>query len=380
MPALNLISLDVPDPPDYGGAIDIYHKIRSLHAAGVEVHLHCFQYGRRVTDALRALCKTVHTYPRRVGWLSQLSTLPYIVYSRRSNRLLANLRANEFPILCEGLHCTYFLTQGDLADRTVMLRSHNVEHDYYRYLARRETNALKKLFFLKEAYLLQRLVDRLPRQLPVAAISPADSRTLQREFPRTFWLPPFHANDVVQAREGFGRYALYHGNLSVSENSASAYRLIDRFAGKDVPLVIAGKAPGRKLRERVKEVTGVRLVPDPEQAQMDELIADAHVILLLTDQPTGIKLKLIESLYRGRFCVANPCMVEGTGLAALTVPAGEDVYSTTAGLLDLAFDRKAIEHRGSVLREQYDNHRNALILLEKLGLSQGHGLADPVAQ
>ena len=369
MPALHLISLDVPDPPDYGGAIDIYHKIRSLHAGGVEVHLHCFEYGRRLTDALKALCKTVHTYPRRVGWLSHLSTLPYIVYSRRSDRLLANLRANNYPILCEGLHCTYLLTQGDLADRTVMLRSHNVEHDYYRYLARRETNVLKKLYFLKEAYLLQRLVGRLPRHLPVAAISPADSRTLQKNFARTFWLPPFHANDAVQAREGFGRYALYHGNLSVSENSESAYRLIDHFAGKDVPLVIAGKAPGHKLRERVKEVTGVRLVPDPEQAQMADLIANAHVILLLTDQPTGIKLKLIESLYRGRFCVANSCMVDDTGLEQLVVSAGTDVYATTADLLGKAFDRTEIEHRRWVLRERYDNHRNTRLLLEKLGLS-----------
>lgn len=378
MPALNIISLDVPDPPDYGGIIDIFHKVRSLQATGVEVHLHCFTYGRSMTAALEAMCTSVHTYPRRVGWLSQWSSLPYIVYSRRSDRLVANLRTNDFPILCEGLHCVYPLLRDNFAHRTVMLRSHNVEHDYYRYLARRERNVVRKLFFAKEAYLLRRLLGRLPGWLPVAAISPADSRTLQTKFPNTFWLPPFHANDTVLSREGFGEYALYHGNLSVSENSEIAHRLVDRFDGKNIPLIIAGKRPDGRLRKRISLSANVRLLADPEQPQMAELIANAHVILLLTDQPTGIKLKLIESLYRGRFCVANASMVEGTGLEALVVPANTDVYATTAALLDRAFDHAAIEQRRSVMRAHYDNHRNALLLLGKLGLSPEHEPSDPV--
>ena len=380
MPALNLISLDVPDPPDYGGVIDIYHKIRSLHACGVEVHLHCFAYGRSVTATLEAMCKSVYIYPRRVGWMSQFSLLPYIVFSRRSDRLLSNLRTNDYPILCEGLHCVYPLLRGNFAYRTVMLRSHNVEHDYYRYLAQREENAVRKLFFAKEAYLLRRLLGRLPRRLPVAAISPADFRTLQSQFPNTFWLPPFHANDAVRSKEGFGEYALYHGNLSVSENSETAHRLVDLFGGKDIPLVIAGKGPGSELRERILQSPNVRLVADPEQTKMDELIANAHVILLFTEQPTGIKLKLIESLYRGRFCVANSPMVEGTGLEEFVISPAAGIYPTTAALLNQSFERTTIEHRRSVLRERYDNERNTLLLLEKLGLGRGNASPDPVPQ
>ena len=41
---LHLISFDVPFPANYGGVIDVFHKINSLHKIGVKVILHCFQY------------------------------------------------------------------------------------------------------------------------------------------------------------------------------------------------------------------------------------------------------------------------------------------------------------------------------------------------
>ena len=43
---LHLISFDVPFPANYGGVIDVFYKINSLHKIGIQVILHCFQYGR----------------------------------------------------------------------------------------------------------------------------------------------------------------------------------------------------------------------------------------------------------------------------------------------------------------------------------------------
>jgi hypothetical protein len=44
---LNIICFDVPFPADYGGAIEEFYKIKSLHAAGVKIYLHCFVYSGR---------------------------------------------------------------------------------------------------------------------------------------------------------------------------------------------------------------------------------------------------------------------------------------------------------------------------------------------
>ena len=100
---LHIISLDIPYPADYGGVIDIFYKLRSLHEAGVEITLHCFQYGNRTPQAeLKKYCKDVFYYPRLTGWKGLDMTLPYIISSRRSKDLLANLVQDDAPILFEG--------------------------------------------------------------------------------------------------------------------------------------------------------------------------------------------------------------------------------------------------------------------------------------
>ena len=43
---LHIVSFDVPFPPNYGGAVDVFYKIRALHKLGVKIHLHCFEYVR----------------------------------------------------------------------------------------------------------------------------------------------------------------------------------------------------------------------------------------------------------------------------------------------------------------------------------------------
>ena len=46
-------------------------------------------------------------------------------------------------------------------------------------------------------------------------------------------------------------------------------------------------------------------------------MADAQVNILRTDQPTGMKIKLLHALFCGRHCLVNSPMVAGTGLGDL---------------------------------------------------------------
>jgi hypothetical protein len=47
---------------------------------------------------------------------------------------------------------------------------------------------------------------------------------------------------------------------------------------------------------------------------MDELISTAHLHILYTKQPTGLKLKLLNVLFKGRFVICNSSMISGTGI------------------------------------------------------------------
>ncbi len=365
---LHIISLNVPYPPNYGGVIDIYYKVKALSQLGIKVHLHCFSYGREENAVLDELCEKVYYYKRKTGFRSNLSLWPYITYSRRSRKLLQRLKEDDYPILYEGLHTAYSLVKRQFADRVLLFRAHNMENDYYNFLAKQEPRFFLRLYYRKEALLLKRMLARIPANTCVGAISPEDTRRFLRRFKQSFWLPPFHANEELQCKEGLGEYVLYHGNLSVPENISAAKLLVHQFGNKDIALVVAGKDPDHVLQLAIASSANIRLVPDPDVREMDDLIQNAQVILLPTQQATGIKLKLLDSLYKGRHCVCNTLMVEGTMLEELCeiVHSDKDFYTESEKLMELPFCEDKISKRRAVLLKHYDNRENAVLLQKKL--------------
>ncbi|HTN16182.1 MAG TPA: hypothetical protein VL092_00770, partial [Chitinophagaceae bacterium] len=173
--AVHLISSDVPYPADYGGMIDVFYTIRQLAQAGIEVYLHCFQYGREEAPELKQYCKEVHYYKRKTGLTGLSLSLPYMMYSRRDARLLPNLLRIDAPIIFEGIHCCYLLNEPSLAGRKKILRNQNVEQQYYALLADRTDNPLKKLYFRAEAALLRRFENKLQAADFLAPISQKDT-------------------------------------------------------------------------------------------------------------------------------------------------------------------------------------------------------------
>jgi hypothetical protein len=62
---LHIVCHDVPWPADYGGVVDLFYKLKALHAEGVKIILHCFLYGERSRqDELNKYCEEVHYYKR----------------------------------------------------------------------------------------------------------------------------------------------------------------------------------------------------------------------------------------------------------------------------------------------------------------------------
>ncbi|HAH56859.1 MAG TPA: mannosyltransferase, partial [Bacteroidales bacterium] len=89
---LHIVAFDIPYPPNYGGVIDVFYKLKALCQQGIKIHLHCFEYpGRERAPELEDYCMEVLYYPRLTGLKSALSPIPYIVKSRRSPALISRL-------------------------------------------------------------------------------------------------------------------------------------------------------------------------------------------------------------------------------------------------------------------------------------------------
>ncbi|HNX43425.1 MAG TPA: glycosyltransferase [Bacteroidales bacterium] len=366
---LNIVSFAIPYPPNYGGVIDVYHKLVALKNLGVKVHLHCFRYDRQPAPELENICESIHYYPRKTGFFSALRGKPYIVISRRSEELLKNLCLNDYPVLFEGLHTCLYLPHEALRGRSLIYRESNIEHDYYRHLANAEKNPFVKAFMYIEAFKLASFQRVLKHASAMLAVSQSDASYLHSRFPsgKVIYLPSFHGNYTVKSKEGRGAYALYHGNLTVAENvKAAEYLIKEVFNNLDIPLKVAGLNPSGSLKKLADKYGNVSLIASPDEKRMNELVSEAHVNILVTFQPTGLKLKLLNTLYKGRFVLVNPDMLAGSGLDVLCETAN-DTISLKASLLQLfteTFDAGKIIQRRDYLQKHYSDEANAKKLVE----------------
>ena len=365
--AIQLVAFNIPYPPDYGGVIDIFYKIKALSECGISVYLHCFEYDRPQAVELERYCAKVYYYPRKEDICYQLSPKPYIVVTRDNDQLLRNLSSNNIPILFEGLHTCFYLDHPSLSSHTRLVRTHNVEHEYYLNLYKSEQSLFKKIFFRMEAFKLSAYEGILNKASHLLCISPNDCHYFKQKYSHSHLIPAFHPFSEIKSKVGRGKYILFHGNLSVAENiQAVEYMLAKVFSKITYPVIIAGKNPTAQLAIKINQYAHIQLVSNPEHEQMETLIQDAQLTLLPTFQDTGLKLKLLASLFSGRFCIANAAMIHKTGLEHLCHLADtpKEMINRIEELFHQDFTSEEIERRKLILEDTFSNQRNALKIIE----------------
>lgn len=277
------------------------------------------------------------------------------------DELLKNIRKDDGPVLLEGLHCTGQFQRMGFPERKILVRAHNIEHDYYRHLSATETHLFKRIYLEQESAKLEKYEPTVLSRLPVAAISAADHQYFQSRYGQSTHIPAFHRNDSVTIQDGAGDYFLYHGNLGVSENLAALHWLLKHvWPELRHKLIVAGqKIPSSIIREYAPK--GIEFRQSPDAAGMESLIRNAQVILLPAMQATGIKLKLIESLYNGRHLVVNSAMANETPLRTACHVSDDPLHfaDTANRLFNEPFETSAIRDREDLLLEHYSNRTAA---------------------
>jgi hypothetical protein len=101
---------------------------------------------------------------------------------------------------------------------------------------------------------------------------------------------------------------------------------------------------------------------------MSTLIKKAHIHLLPSFNSTGIKIKLLNALFNGRFIITNAASIEGTGLETLCSieETAEGYLKRINELVEIPFDEKDINNRKRKLENLFDNKKNAVQLMKWL--------------
>jgi hypothetical protein len=362
---LHIVALDVPFPADYGGAIDMFYRIKALHELGVELTLHVFEYGRGQQAELEKYA-TVHYYKRSRSILHLFSKRPFIVQSRLSRQLLNNLLKDDAPILMEGLHTSGILEHHELSKQVTMVRMHNIEHEYYRELAK-NASFLKRLFFLLEARKLEKYTAILKQAKAVLAIKESDRCYFEKINLSSFHVPAFFAFPQFELKETTP-FALFHGNLSVPENESAAIWLVkalEQEFSASFPLIIAGKNPSGSLIQFCNK-EHVQLVANPSESELKSLQESAQIHVFYSEAPSGIKLKLMNVLGTKGHILCNKNMLGYDGLEAFCIIENESekFAKRFLELKEKTLSKAEYENRKSFISEHFNAKLQCEIIIK----------------
>lgn len=367
--SLHIISFDNPFPPNYGGVIDVFYKIKALHSIGVEVHLHCFVDEIPADySVLKEYTASVFFYLRKNKFWSYFQSKPFSVHSRFSNELIHRLHQDNFPILFEGLQTTSMLNNFNNKSRKLFLRLHNNEEKYYSGISKSEKNIFKKSIYWLESKKYKHFQKSVFNQFEkVFTLSKSENKTVNLSSNNSIYVPVFHGNNKVNQFSDKGKFALYHGDLRISDNKRALDFLISIF--KELPnfkFVIASNSGRKKVAKQIKDVSTISFVEAKDHVILKELFEQTHLHVLYSFQQSGTKLKVINSLFNGRFCLINSNIVDDEqiqNLCYLAETKGE-FKSKIVELMQQKFDQT--ETRSKVLNEILNDVENAKIIANSI--------------
>ncbi len=315
---IQIVSFENPYPPNYGGVIDVFYKIKYLHQLKIDIYLHIFTNDRFDISALQTYCKAIYIYKRNKSYSKFLSSVPFRVKSRTSAELYDNLIKVDAPIIFEGLQSTDVLRHHTFKNK-VAIRAHNIEHSYYYGLAQSTPRIFKKGLFWMEGYKFSRYEKILKKADAILALSNKEFNYFSHHYPNSvYYVPVFHGNEVISNPSGKGDYALYHGDLSTEDNIESVKFLISVFSDLQHPFYIASAHLPKSLEKMITKYDHIHYKKLGDgQSDLQTLISNAHVNILYSKQATGTKLKVFYALYKGRFCIVNTNIVDDASILSL---------------------------------------------------------------
>ena len=144
----------------------------------------------------------------------------------------------------------------------------------------------------------------------------------------------------------------------------AALFLVDVFKSMPYPLVIAGQSKDKKLLSKIDQYKNISFMPIEDNHQLLELFHRAHVNVLYSFNNSGVKLKLINSLFQSRYVIANNNIIQGSGLDSICIIANDkkEIMHQLLKTMDKDFTKEEIIRRKETLLV-YCNENNAEILL-----------------
>jgi glycosyltransferase involved in cell wall biosynthesis len=377
-----MICHEIPYPPDNGGRVDAWRRIKAFAQFGVELQLIAWHKHQPKVEDLVEIHKHVKSIyliafnnsllglTRRV---IDLFTYPLEVTSRiirgeAVNRLFTEVRAfNPDLIWLDYLHGAEVASLlAKNLNLPLISRSHNIEHLYYDRLRNSTTDLKNRLRrTLSVAHLEKYEKTSLKNSTLFYDISIDDLNFWQKQgYTNGRYLPPFidFANDENlldnqdDDREKSKYDLVFLGNLYIDNNVAGVTWLIEevlpivRATIPDIKLLIAGSKAVQKIKDLCSSEAGVELKINPTSSM--SIYNSGKVLVNPVATGSGVSMKSLEMLLAGKPIVSQPQGM--AGLPDILKPyfhIAEDPQSFAKEIIDLLTGTKHTQAANRLLLE-----------------------------
>lgn len=337
---ITMICFVLPYPPNFGGRVDMWRRIKAFSSIGVELQLvSWFQEHPEPEDMaeMQKYCKKIYLIPFKytifflVRRIIDLFTYPLEVTSRivrgqEFSRLLSEVRSfGPDVIWLDGIHGGYIATKlSEKLQIPLLTRSHNIEHLYYRRLLASTIDFKSKLQrYLSVSHLETLEKNLLKNSVFFYDISADDLKYWQSQgFTNGRYLPPFvefeEDNKFLSKDNVINHDTMYDiaylGNLYVDNNVASIIWFITqvlpiiRSKLPKIKVLIAGLNPVTKIRQ-LCEAEGVYLGINPVSS--GEIYKSGRVLINPVLSGSGVSIKSVEMLVYNKPIVSTTQGISG---------------------------------------------------------------------
>lgn len=363
---IHFISMDIPFPPNYGGVIDVFFKLKAMHQMGIKIYLHLYGKSSCGIDELKQFAEEIYYYPIKKKPVYFLKTSPFSVKIRRGEELLKNIKKIKAPIFFESLKTTQVLDLDGLDAYPKFLRLHNIEHNYYKGLGNSEKNKLKRFIYTLEASKYVKYEEIIHQMDEVFTLSKFEQDYINQKFNKGKYIPVFHGNNVLPKLEEFGKYVMYHGDLRTADNCKAVEFLIDVFKKLDYSLVIASSIKEEWVKSKIKLSTNIKFVKLNDFSHLIQLFQDAHINVAWSFQESGTKLKVINALFNSRYSIVNKDIIDDEVIENLCfkVENESELIVTIKKLMDQPFLPNQVYQ--SVLIDYLNDENNVANILNTI--------------
>lgn len=367
-----VVSGFMPFPPIFGGAIDVWERIKGLHTLGYEIDLVVTDKYNPTTEQIEQLNKFIrHFYfVKRENKVHQLlRKLPLQFLSRKGLKYL-KINQQYHCVILESEFCWAVTLNDTITYKNLIVRVHNIESLYFKMLGKSATNLKEKIYYKLETAKIKQLSQIVFQKADrLWFISKDDLKVCN--LPQKSMFMPFPVNDAfVQPTVKKGFNVVFMGSLFMQNNLYGLdwyVKNVHPLLIKEVPdyhfyIIGSLKEENLELDKKYSQLNKVTIVINAPC--LKNYYEKAAVFINPMFHGSGVKVKSVNALVNGLPLVSTSIGVEGIGLTDTMYYHANNVTSFKEQII-LALTNQENAVQKTQLAQDYLQKNNYLTILQK---------------